>query len=701
MKFRGTCVFLLTALLLLPAGRGQERKEPGNDSSAEVRQTEEESASVQDADFIDDASDRPVLQGSSNVNPVVPPSPSARTAAGAEEQPAKRQPFTSVSTSKQFHVTGMDSLLAGAIATRADAIRTALLKVLKQPDEWKNGINIRLVGEPGSPVPANPVRMQTVIVGNTLSYSIFIHLGHGINQDSLRRAIVSTLLYEMMLRTVDPEGLPDNVTLPPWLIAGLEQAVLWHNNEADRAMYSTLFQQSGIMTPEEILNCREPSARTAAGAEEQPAKRQPFTSVSTSKQFHVTGMDSLLAGAIATRADAIRTALLKVLKQPDEWKNGINIRLVGEPGSPVPANPVRMQTVIVGNTLSYSIFIHLGHGINQDSLRRAIVSTLLYEMMLRTVDPEGLPDNVTLPPWLIAGLEQAVLWHNNEADRAMYSTLFQQSGIMTPEEILNCREPEKELDATSYAAYQTSCGALVLCLLNQENGPEGMKQLLDQAILGNDDPRNLIKRHFPQLSLTPTSLHKWWTLQLSRMATPPLTETLTITETERHLQEALTLVKYDPDTRTTVTFPLDDLEQARSLPDLNRQLSNVAGSLLNLSRRSFPSYRPVIVEYAKLVALMQTGKVNSREAVPKISQLREIRNLSMKTARRVRDYMDWYEINTRSGTGKTFASYAAAVKILREQEQPANTPVSRYLDDIEKLYTLPARAPVPSLHGKD
>lgn len=34
-----------------------------------------------------------------------------------------------------------------------------------------------------------------------------------------------------------------------------------------------------------------------------------------------------------------------------------------------------------------------------------------------------------------------------------------------------------------------------------------MKQLLDQAILGNDDPRNLIKRHFPQLSLTPTSLH--------------------------------------------------------------------------------------------------------------------------------------------------------------------------------------------------
>ena len=413
-------------------------------------------------------------------------------------------------------------------------------------------------------------------------------------------------------------------------------------------------------------------AAAPAGTEGQSVKRQPFTSVSASKQFHVTGMDSLLAGAIATRADSIRTALVKILKQPDEWKNNIIIRLVGEPGSPVPANPIRMQTVIVGNTLSYNIFIHLGRGINQDRLRHAIVSTLLYEMMLRTVDPEGLPDEVTLPPWLIAGLEQAVLWHTNEADRAMYSTLFQQSG-----------------------------SALVLSLLNQENGPEGMKQLLDQAILGNDDPRNLIKRHFPQLNLTPSSLHKWWTLQLSRMATPPLTETLTITETERHLQEALTLVKYDPDTRTTVTFPLDNLDQANSLTDLNRQLSNISGSLLNLSRRSFPAYRPVIVEYAKLVALMQTGKINGREAAPKIRQLREIRELSMKTARRVRDYMDWYEINTRSGTGKTFASYAAAVKLLREQEQPANTPISRYLDDIEKLYTLPAKAPVPSLHGKN
>ena len=112
-------------------------------------------------------------------------------------------------------------------------------------------------------------------------------------------------------------------------------------------------------------------------------------------------------------------------------------------------------------------------------------------------------------------------------------------------------------------------------------------------------------------------------------------------------------------------------------------------------------YRPVIVEYAKLVALMQTDRLDRRKAAPKISQLREIRELSMKTARRVRDYMDWYEINTRTGSGKTFDSYAATMKLIREQEAPANTPIARYLDDIEKLYTLPAKAPVPPLYGND
>ena len=85
------------------------------------------------------------------------------------------------------------------------------------------------------------------------------------------------------------------------------------------------------------------------------------------------------------------------------------------------------------------------------------------------------------------------------------------------------------------------------------------------------------------------------------------------------------------------------------------------------------------MEYAKLVALMQTDRLDRRKAAPKISQLREIRELSMKTARRVRDYMDWYEINTRTGSGKTFDSYAATMKLIREQEAPANTPI----DDID------------------
>lgn len=282
-----------------------------------------------------------------------------------------------------------------------------------------------------------------------------------------------------------PSGIPESGEEPSSAVPDTSRV----DDASDRPVLQGLSNVTPVPVPAPAGGMEKASVSAVPAQEEASAERRPFASISASKQFHVIGKDSLLAGAIASRADSLRAALLKILKQPDEWKNNIFIRLMGEPGSPVPSHPIRMQTTILGNSVSYNIYIHLGRGINQDRLRHAVISTLLYEMMLRNVDPEGLPDQVVLPPWLITGLEQAVLWHANEADRALYSTLFQQEGIMTPEEILKCEEPEKELDATSYAAYQTSCGALVLCLLNQKNGPEGMKQLLDQAVLGNDDPK--------------------------------------------------------------------------------------------------------------------------------------------------------------------------------------------------------------------
>ncbi len=455
-----------------------------------------------------------------------------------------------------------------------------------------------------------------------------------------------------------------------------------------------------LLTPPaySLDNNKPQAAKNTPPAEQAPPVTEsdkPFTSISKSRQFKVIAKDAVLAGAISTRADELRTTLLKVLKQEDKWKNNIVIGLFGQPGDPAPNNPIRMQTTITADVVTYNIYIHLGRGIDQDKLRHAIITTLLYEMVMRKVNPEGLPENIALPPWLISGLEEAVLWQNREADRTLYATLFRQHGIMSPELLLNAAAPESDLDATSYAAYRISCGALVLCMLNQDNGAESMKNMLDQAILGNDNPKQLITRHFPQLNITPSSLHKWWTLQLSRMAETPVTESLTIQETEGHLKESLVLVQYDEESGRAVTFLLDDLDRALSLPDLNRQLAQVSNSLINLSRNSFPTYRPIIIEYAKIVLQIRAGKLKKEAALKTIRELKSLRELSMKTALRVRDYMDWYELNTRAGTGKSFESYAATMKMLRETERTSPTPISRYLDDIEKLYTQPSKAPLP------
>lgn len=424
-----------------------------------------------------------------------------------------------------------------------------------------------------------------------------------------------------------------------------------------------------------------------------------YTSYSPeSKQFEVTGKDKVLTGFIARRADALRSSLMKILKIKEQWKHPINIILTGSPGDPAPLIPIRSQTILIGDELSFRIYIHLGRGINQDQLRKEIISTLLFELALRPLDIESIPDNTSLPAWFITGIDQAVLWANDKADRTLYKTLFQQNCIQKPEDFLKIKKPQSELDATSYAVYQCSCGALMQCLLQQDLSVDNLKTLLNEVLLSNDDAESIIKRHFPQLSITATSLHKWWALQLSRMADTPLTESLSIAETERHLRDALTLIEYNSETRTAHPFSLENIDKTLSLPDRNRQLTTSTAALLHLSRNCFPTYRPLIIEYSRIVAQLQLNKIENKENIKKsILTMREIRELSIQTTKRVRDYLDWYEINTRHGSGKTFRNYAETMHQLRNKLPAPNTKISQYLLDIEKLYTLPANAPTPKL----
>lgn len=238
----------------------------------------------------------------------------------------------------------------------------------------------------------------------------------------------------------------------------------------------------------------------------------------------------------------------------------------------------------------------------------------------------------------------------------------------------------------------------MLCLLNQKKGAEAVNSMLNESVLGSADPLNLITRNFPQLNLSSSSLHKWWTLQLSSMATPAVSDCMSLGETERRLAEALILMSYDPETRRSTPVSFDDIQAVLKITDWKDQLTSNLQQLSRLSVRCFPSYSPLILEYSRLMMEMRKGLQPS--LVEKgMKPLKELRVNAIEAATRARDYLDWYEITHRTNTKSSFNSYKATLRLLRTKKEVGTTPISRYLDDIEALHSLPAMAPLPVLHG--
>ena len=93
----GTCTsFLLPLLLLVPCVCGQEA-ERGESAPPAAAHEETVPLPVPDTDHLDDSSDRPVLQGRSNVAPVAQPvsapaAPSGEAAAPPAAAPATEAP---------------------------------------------------------------------------------------------------------------------------------------------------------------------------------------------------------------------------------------------------------------------------------------------------------------------------------------------------------------------------------------------------------------------------------------------------------------------------------------------------------------------------------------------------------------------------------------------------------------------------------
>ncbi len=419
----------------------------------------------------------------------------------------------------------------------------------------------------------------------------------------------------------------------------------------------------------------------------------------------ISGSTGKLRGELLRIAQRQREQLYALLGLADSsQQHQITVQLYGTPGDPAPAKLLRQGFTIVQGQISLNLAVHLAHGIHEELLEQALVQLLLYEMGLR--DKTFTPDDaltLSLRPWLVQGIREAMQWQDDRADRALYARLFQQQSIYPLDTLLAEEQFNNDLEALD-VAFRVSSGALVMALMNQPQGKAGLTNLIKEAASYAGEPRNLLTKHFPKSTLSKNSLAKWWALQLASMSQAPAEELLTIAQSEAELQSALIVNIRDADGRAQSLPPARYLELT-AYPKNAQQISvaQTYNRLALLQSRVFPSYRPIIGGYLDVLYKIIDAPAKKRRgllslfsrkrdtpaetAAQMLHALTAERQIISKLGERTTDYLNWYSLERPEQQGEQFQDYLKLKERLSETSSSDGGPISQYLDAIEALYT--------------
>lgn len=441
------------------------------------------------------------------------------------------------------------------------------------------------------------------------------------------------------------------------------------------------------VAPPDAVPIAEPAAAVVAegGKVERPAP--PSMVVSRSGQFRVSGGDGAWRGMAAAIAEEARDQLLRLTEAKDDvWKYPILIVLHGKEGDAAPPRTVAFDLNFNDQGFLLRVDLHLARGIDREILLRDATKAMIYERALRDMKPGPLASPLNVPPWLLEGLREAVAWREQRSDRRMYEAVFKRGGLYQVDELLALSEEKLDaLDAPTRDACRVSSGALVMALLEQPQGKDGYVKFLNEVAAYDGEMPILLRKHFPGMNLSASSLAKWWQLQLANMAAAPLGESLTIEATEAGLNEALQL--HLPDGASAwISKPMSAWREVLALNDAERQkaLFPAADDLTRLSYRCFPSYRPLIAEYLTLLGSL--GKKEDKHVEKRLFELSQLRTAMLEKKKRAVDFLDWFEITRARETSGEFEDYLQLKQRLDQQQQPRVDPLSDSLNRFDKIF---------------
>ncbi|MBX7208310.1 MAG: hypothetical protein K1X78_08380 [Verrucomicrobiaceae bacterium] len=313
---------------------------------------------------------------------------------------------------------------------------------------------------------------------------------------------------------------------------------------------SPIPQQSGDAVPAQLNAAAPGPAQLPAGFS---SKTQ--TSTSASGQFKVYGRDLQTRSPFTARCDEVAEKLNALLHDDERWvlpvvvalKSGAELRLAG------PAVSTTISQIADGG-FHLQVNVQLRPDLRTADFDAELTRILLAERILRNKREITTKRSMVLPEWLLTGVLQATNFRERSKPGALFAAVFKSGKIYGIDEILDAAPGQ--LDSLSRTIYETSCCALVLALLDQNEGTMRMRKFISLLAVDSRDDRKLLNFCFPNLALSASSLNKWWSLQMASLATPTVFETLGPTETRQALSQAL-MLRYEttPDAMPKTSNP--------------------------------------------------------------------------------------------------------------------------------------------------
>jgi hypothetical protein len=411
-------------------------------------------------------------------------------------------------------------------------------------------------------------------------------------------------------------------------------------------------------------------------------------SVSSSKQFIVYATNPNVRSAVAMKAEDLKKEFLDTLRLKDEWKMPIVLNVGGTP--PTMKRPPRYQLGIYEgddgqNKVQLDVFDFDSLKNPEREIERLLRDPEFQSQLLGAIVLENSYRHSAVkagrayerpPAWFVDGLTERIRSRDSDASAGLYSRLL--SGAEPPQlgEFLATRTDR--LDATSRAIFRAQAAAFLDALLSLPDGRTGLRGYLSVP-RRSPTPVAEIVAVFPSLGKDARPLSRKWVLAMARASATDRVDLLSQRETAKQLDNLLA-VKPLPDPKHPEVAAMSG---PYAFPAIARSqngafiLSQTENSLLQLSVRAHPLYKPLVDEYLGIIRQL-SGKPKSR-VDKRLAAAEEMRAGLTRETSEARDYLDWVEA-TKLKTENTELSSALDEVDDLQAAPPRGDAISRYLD---------------------